>query len=60
MKIAGVPAATNALSSHAKPVHVISAPVRLAGRRAQAKSPVPIQAAPIESRIVTVRPGWST
>ena len=50
MKIAGVSAATNAFSSHANPVQVISAPMRLAGRRAQAKRPVPIQAAPIREQ----------
>ena len=49
MKTAGASAATNAFSSHAKPVQVISAPKRFAGRRHQAYRPVPIHAAPMPS-----------
>ena len=56
MKITGSSAATNAFSNHAKPVQVISAPTRLAGRRHQAYRPVPTQAVPMPINSPAVRP----
>ena len=60
MKIVGEFAATNAFSSHRKPVHVISVPTRLAGRRCEANRPVAIHTNPTPTMNTAAKAASST